>query len=61
MKRMGRSCRITGLSLIVVLMSGCTNEAGMELRDAAISGAATFVEQQTLGWLTSLLGENAVP
>jgi hypothetical protein len=43
------------------LVSGCTNKVGMELRDAAISAASTFIEQQTLALLAGVFGSETVP
>ena len=59
MKRLMRTAVAVGLSMDGVLFLGCSSEVQLELRDAAVSGAATFVEQQTLQLLTSLLGSQA--
>ena len=61
MKRMKRLCVVGGISLMGFFVSGCTNKIGMELRDAAISAAATFIEQQTLELLEGVFGSETVP
>ncbi len=61
MKRMMRLCVVAGISLMGLLVSGCSNKVGMELRDAAVSAASTFVEQQTLDLLAGAFGSEKVP
>lgn len=61
MKRMKRLCVVGGISIMVTLLPGCTNKVGMELRDAAISAASTFVEQQTLELLVGAFGSGTEP
>jgi len=61
MKRMKRLCVMGWVSLSGFLVSGCTNQAGMEFRDAAISAAATFIEQQTLELLEGAFDPESQP
>jgi hypothetical protein len=45
-----------GAALAFGLLYGCSSELQIALRDAAVSGVATFIEQQTLELLNSTLG-----
>jgi hypothetical protein len=42
--------------LIGLALVGCAGEVQLQLRDAAVSAAATFVEQQTLELLNAAFG-----
>ncbi len=42
------------VSMIGLVSLGCSGDVQLQLRDAAVSGAATFIEQQTLQLLTSV-------
>jgi len=56
MKRMTQLRVAASLSLIGFLVSGCSNESAIKLRDAVVSGAATFIEQQTHELLMGVFG-----
>ncbi len=61
MIRLTRLHVVAGLSLMGFLVSGCSNKIGLELRDAAISAASAFVEQQTLELLLGTFGSETAP
>ncbi len=61
MKRLGRNVVVMVIPLLSLTGAGCTVEVWPQLRDAAISATATFVEQQTLAVLTEWFGQDATP
>ena len=61
MQKLVRLLAVIGLSVAGFLGTGCNGETALQLRDAFVDGAVTFIETATVEWLDNVFGQSTAP